>query len=93
MDSGPSPTWKWLHGVEWRPRVRWFAAEYLIIVLGVLTALVLNSAWKEREARKREVVYLQQLASDLSRTLANIDRIDSLMVTQEHASAKLVQAF
>jgi hypothetical protein len=29
---------------DWRPKARWFAAEYLIVVLGVLTAVALN-AW------------------------------------------------
>ncbi len=36
--------------VDWRPKVRWFAAEYLIVVLGVLTAVALN-------ARARDIWY------------------------------------
>jgi len=85
--------WGWLQGVDWRARGRWFAAEYLIIVFGVLTAAAVNSAWKDRQDRHREAVYLQQLASDLYLTIANLDEIDSYNAPLEMASAKLLRAF
>ena len=39
---------------EWRPKVRWFAAEYLIVVLGVLTAVGINAWWNEQERAAEE---------------------------------------
>lgn len=92
-DSPGAIAWGWIPRLDWRAKVRWFAAEYLIVVLGVLTAVVLNAAWQDRQDRQREARYLRQLTSDLSRTLADLDEVDSAMVSREQASAKLLRAF
>lgn len=39
---------------EWRPKLRWFAAEILIVVCGVLIALALNAWWQGREQAREE---------------------------------------
>lgn len=51
--------------VNWRRSIRWFTAESLVVVTGVLVALALNAWWQGREDSAREWVYLQQLSVDL----------------------------
>ncbi|HUG98947.1 MAG TPA: hypothetical protein VMQ83_07205 [Gammaproteobacteria bacterium] len=50
---------------NWKRSVRWFAAEFLVVVTGILVALALNAWWQDRQDAAREQVYLQQLATDL----------------------------
>ncbi|MEL6445933.1 MAG: hypothetical protein AAF089_06295 [Bacteroidota bacterium] len=63
---------------DWRPKLRWFAAEYLIVVLGVLTAVGLNAWWQGRTDRAQEQVYLRQLDADLDESLRVFARADSI---------------
>lgn len=59
--ADPTPRHRW----NWKPKLRWFAAEYLIVVLGVLTAVALNR-WNEGlQDRGHEQQYLQELVQDL----------------------------
>ena len=54
------------HGASrWRDGARWFAAEFLVVVTGVLVALALNAWWEKRQDIGRENTYLTQLRSDL----------------------------
>ncbi|MEM8601072.1 MAG: hypothetical protein AAGF99_14225 [Bacteroidota bacterium] len=67
MPDPPPPAMsqrKW----DWRPKLRWFAAEYFIVVLGVLTAVGINAWWQGRQNATREQVYLLQLVEDLRET-------------------------
>ena len=50
---------------NWRRALRWFAAEFLVVVTGVLVALALNSWWQGRQDAARERAYLLQLSADL----------------------------
>lgn len=59
---------------NWKSRLKWFAAEFLVVVTGVLVALSVQSNHDRREERKLERVYLRQLASDLRETEARIQR-------------------
>lgn len=43
---------------------RWFAAEFLVVVTGVLVALALNAWWQGRTDVAREQAYLRQLLED-----------------------------
>jgi hypothetical protein len=53
--------------LNWRPKVQWFAAEFLVVVTGVLVALALNAWWAERQDRHSEEAYLRQLVNDAGR--------------------------
>ena len=46
---------------DWRSRLRWFAAEFLVVVSGVLVALLVDSWWADRQAAAREVQVLERL--------------------------------
>jgi hypothetical protein len=62
----------------WRPRLRWFAAEYLIVVLGVLTAVSLNAWWQGRQDAAAERNYLALISRDLSHMIVNLQELGAL---------------
>lgn len=52
-------------GWEWRTKLRWFAAEYLIVVLGVLTAVALNAWWVGLQQQELETQSLREIRDAL----------------------------
>lgn len=79
--------------LDWRPKVRWFAAEYLIVVLGVLTAVALNAWWGERQDRASERAYLGQLAADLQETERRFAEADQRVAFADEGRTRLLHAF
>lgn len=60
---------------DWRPKLRWFAAEYLIVVLGVLTAVGINAWWQGRQDAAGERSYLTLIDRDLHQMEANLQQL------------------
>jgi hypothetical protein len=63
-----------------RTNVRWFAAEFLVVVSGVLVALALNAWWQGRTEAARERAYLSQMLTDFranEREIADVIRRNS----------------
>ncbi|MEM1094820.1 MAG: hypothetical protein AAGJ10_09460 [Bacteroidota bacterium] len=58
--------------------MRWFAAEYLIVVLGVLTAVGINTWWADRDARTRERLILEDLREDFAFNKSEIQHVRDL---------------
>ena len=61
------------HLIVWRTRARWFAAEILIIVTGVLIALALNALYERRADARNESRYLALLSRDIQYTTAQLE--------------------
>jgi hypothetical protein len=80
-------------GRTWPGTLRWFSAEFLVVVTGVVVALALNAWWHERQDRKREVLYLQQLSVDLVATEAELAAAQEFFMERALASARVTQAF
>ena len=80
-------------GRNWLAKWRWFAAEIVVVVAGVLIALTLNAWWDGQQDREREQVYLHQLAADLSESERLIQQADSLYQSVDRRGALLVRAF
>ena len=53
---------------KWKKNIRWFSAEFLVVVSGVLIALALNSFWQSRLDSSREAAYLDQIRTDIEET-------------------------
>jgi hypothetical protein len=53
---------------SWRGSVRWFAAEFLVVVSGILVALALQAWYQGRHDARVARVYLNQLGADLNAT-------------------------
>lgn len=84
--SAPPPTdpprWGWRPPAErWRPKLRWFAAEILIVVCGVLVALALNAWWQGRQDAAAEARYLALISRDLGQMT---DELDELLTFETH---------
>ena len=57
---------------NWSEKLRWFAAEFLVVVTGVLVALAFNAWWGAREEADREEAYLRQIHAEIRRTEAEL---------------------
>jgi hypothetical protein len=79
------------HG--WQRRTGWFAAQFLVVVSGVLVALMLQSWHENRRDAARELAYLRQLGAELRATEALMDRGDSVTAEADYANARLVRAY
>jgi hypothetical protein len=82
-----------LSTVDWRPKVRWFAAEYMIVVLGVLTAVALNAWWGARQDAGREEAYLRQLVADLQESERRFAEADRRVAFADEGRTRLLHAF
>jgi hypothetical protein len=76
-----------------RFRVRWFAAQFLVIVTGVLVALAVQALYERGQARGRERAYLSQLRIDLDQTIDNVHQADLYVADADSAVLQLVRAF
>lgn len=69
---------------DWRPKLRWFAAEYLIVVLGVLTAVGVNAWWSERQDRSFERKLRDDIITEFE---ANLTILESDLATNDSTHA------
>lgn len=51
---------------DWRPRLRWFGAEFLVVVTGVLVALAVNAWWGNAQQRADERATLHTLREEFT---------------------------
>ena len=58
--------------MELAKRWRWLGVEFLVISLGVLAALFVDTWVEDRENAERAEVYRQRLIVDLERDVANL---------------------
>jgi hypothetical protein len=73
--------------------LRWFAAEFFVVVTGVTVALGATSWWEATQSREREAAYLGQLLADLDQTKAMVTRADEDMHRGDEAAVALVGSF
>ena len=78
---------------DWGRRVRWFAAEFLVVVTGVLVALGLQSLYERGENGRRERAYLRQLASELRATEVTMATADSFVANADRAGVMLLRSY
>src|SRR5262245_56681388 len=64
---------------NWRHGLRWFAAEFLVVVSGILVALAVQSWWSDRADRLQEQALLQRLRAEF---VSNRKQYDEIV--QEH---------
>ena len=79
-DGRPAPSWL-------GARLRWFLAEFLVVVVGVLVALGLSGLVEEQRELQREQVYLQQLSADLGSSDKELSTAVEFMQTRAEAAA------
>lgn len=60
-----------------RPNLHWFAAEFVVVVSGVLVALMLNAWWQDRQDHASESHYLSLLSRDLQSAIVDLEAAQS----------------
>lgn len=85
-DERPAPSWLGF-------RLRWFLAEFLVVVVGVLVAMGLSGLVEEQRELKREQVYLQQLSADLGSSDKELSTAVEFMQTRAEAAARVLHRF
>lgn len=77
----------------WRRALRWFGAEFLVVVTGVLVALAVGAWWQGLQDAAKERAYLRQLAADLRETERAADAADAFLQPVDRAGSLLWLAF
>ena len=73
----PSPR-RW----DWRPKLRWFGAEIVVVVAGVLIALAINAWWQGRQDAASEANYLALISRDLGQMTDDLDNLEAFETIQ-----------
>lgn len=63
---------------NWQRGIRWFLAEFLVVVAGILVALAVNGWWIDRVERSQERDLLLGLQTEFSENLDLFDRTAAL---------------
>lgn len=63
---------------DWRPKARWFAAEIVVVVAGILIALALNAWWADVQAGRWEQQALADLHAELESNRVPLDQFIAL---------------
>lgn len=70
---------------KWKEGLRWFGAEFLVVVAGILVALGLQAWWQDRQDAFRGAEYQQQILSDVRATERTLR--ESIAVDRTHYAA------
>lgn len=73
--------------------LRWFCAEFLVVVAGILVALALSSWAQGRQEVGREQSWLRQLQSDLSKNEGELAEAVAFVDERAVASARVLHRF
>ena len=72
---------------------RWFAAEFAVVVTGVLVALAIQAVVQDAQDHKREREYLAEIANELNMTSRLMLRSDSAARAADSANVRLLRAY
>jgi hypothetical protein len=78
---------------KWRRSLRWFLAEFLVVVTGVIVARACNAWWQNRLDARRELVYLHQLSADLRASDKDLDDVRTFFTISAKAAATVCHEF
>ncbi len=73
--------------------MRWFGAEFLVVVTGVLVAMALNAWYEGRRDATTEATYLALLSRDLDHTVADLEEAVAYERSQQLNGLTVYRAF
>jgi len=71
--------------------IKWFFAEFLVVVTGVLVAFALNSWWMDVKERNKEETYLKQVLQDIESSVQLMEGAVEFEVSASHAASQLLE--
>lgn len=74
-------------------RLRWFMAEFAVVVAGVLVALGVSAMAQDHADRGREQAYLQQLSADLQSNERTLQDANDFLQQRAEATARVLHRF
>jgi type II secretory pathway pseudopilin PulG len=80
-------------GRGWKSALRWFAAEFVVVVAGILVALAVSSWAQQQQENKREQAYLRQLSADLQTSEKQLGEAVGLFDLRAQAAARVLHRF
>ncbi len=93
MTEPEPPSAFWPAGHNWASSIRWFTAEFIVVVAGILVALALSGWAADRRDREREQSYLRQLSVDLGASAETLSEATDFMRLRAEASARVLHRF
>jgi hypothetical protein len=75
---------------KWKDGLKWFGAEFLVVVAGILVALGLQAWWQDRQDASRGAEYERQLLSDVRETQRSLR--ESIVIDRAHSQVTNVLA-
>lgn len=78
---------------KWRRSLRWFLAEFVVLVAGILVALAVSSWAQDRQDAKREQVYLRQLEVDLVANEKDLAAMVEELAGRTYATSRVLHRF
>ena len=80
------------HKSLWPQRLRWFFAELIVVVAGILVAIGLQTWWQGRENDIRGAAYQQQVLTDAMQTRATYQKAIATDAQLRNVTAQLIEA-
>jgi hypothetical protein len=74
-------------------RLRWFAGELLVVIVGVLIAVALNGRFEASKSHERETGDLQRLSGELRETEVNLEAKLKMMRDARRGATALLRGF
>lgn len=73
--------------------VKWFLAEFTVVVSGVLVALILNALYNQSQKEDRETAYLKQLKTELDESVAALESVNEYSKASSRCVERIIQQY
>lgn len=79
--------------LPWNAGARWFAAEFFVVVTGVIVALAVSAWAEDRSDAEREAVFMRQVVADLVETQGMVEERNRRARVTDSGVMRLLHGF